>query len=130
MEQTTLTIDAQRDLFSQAVHLLGGIAPTARAVGWSDRTIVRLMSGKYRIHDQSLQRISVALLDHAQKCRALERRLSPAFAENRTEAQAKPPKHDGNADRRAKPPLDAVQLARAIDKLGLAPRNDTFDAED
>lgn len=121
MEQPSITVEEQRELVAQAVRLLGGVATTAKLLGYTDRTIGRFLSGAVRIHDHNLERLSAALLAHATACRELERRLSPAFAANRTDAQAAPPRHDGNADRRA-PKIPADELAQMAARLGLTAR--------
>lgn len=121
MDQPTITVEQQRELVAQAVQLLGGTAATARLLGYTDRTIGRFMSGAVRIHDHNLERLSAALLTHATACRDLERRLSPAFASNRTADQDKPPRHDGNASKR-QPKIATDELADMAARLGLTPR--------
>lgn len=85
----------QLEYFARAVQLLGGNTATARALDVNERTVRMFISGQRRLHAGILEDIGKALIDHADECRALERKLSPAFAGNRTEAQARPPLHDG-----------------------------------
>jgi len=91
MDDTT-----QINLFRNAVDAIGGQAATAAALDMSERSVRFLLAGERRLHAGILEAMSRALINHATMCRALERQLSPAFIENRTEAQAVPPKHDGN----------------------------------
>jgi DNA-binding transcriptional regulator YdaS (Cro superfamily) len=91
----------QINLFRDAVDCIGGQAAAAGALAMSERSVRFLLAGERRLHAGILEAMSRALIDHANVCRALERQLSPAFIENRTAAQAVPPKHDGN--RSAKP---------------------------
>jgi hypothetical protein len=91
----------QIDLFKHAVDCIGGQAAAATALDMSERSVRFLLAGERRLHAGILEAMSRALIDHANVCRALERQLSPAFIENRTAAQAVPPKHDGN--RQTKP---------------------------
>ncbi|GEM_PF-3445090 len=86
----------QINLFRDAVDCIGGQAAAAEALGMSERSVRFLLAGERRLHTGILEAISRALINHANVCRALERQLSPAFVENRTAAQAVPPKHDGN----------------------------------
>ncbi|WP_420381402.1 hypothetical protein [Novosphingobium sp.] len=86
----------QIDLFRQAVDCIGGQTAAAGALDMSERSVRFLLAGERRLHAGILEAMSRALIDHANVCRALERQLSPAFIENRTAAQAVPPKHDGN----------------------------------
>lgn len=90
MDQST-----QLEHFARAVALLGGNTATARALGMSERSVRYLLDGSRRLHAGILEDMGRALIAHADECRTLERLLSPAFAGNRTEAQAKPPLHDG-----------------------------------
>lgn len=90
-----MTIEEQIQLAGEAARLLGSQARLAEALGINDRNTRYILAGKKRLHEIHLQKISAALLDHADQCRALERKLNPAFAANRTEAQARPPLHSG-----------------------------------
>lgn len=90
----------QLALFSDAVSLIGGQQATARALDMSERSVRMLLSGDRRLHAGILEDMSKALIAHADTCRLMERRLSPAFAQNRTASQDQPPKHAGNHDRR------------------------------
>jgi hypothetical protein len=47
-----------------------------------------LLSGERELHDGFLRDTAKALIEHAELCRQLERKLSPAFAANLTERQA------------------------------------------
>ncbi|PTR07909.1 MULTISPECIES: hypothetical protein [unclassified Novosphingobium] len=113
-----MDIETQREIFTEAVEALGGPRTVAQQLGVTERTIFRLTSGQSRIHEGWLEDISKALIAHADHCRKLEQRLHPAFAANRTEAQATPPRHDGNASRR-KPKADPQRVAQAARALGL-----------
>lgn len=91
----------QLEDFALAVELLGGQRATARALGIHERSVRALIAGPDQpfgraLHDGFLRDAAAALLAHAEACRALERRLSPAFAANLTPAQAKA----NRADRR------------------------------
>jgi hypothetical protein len=85
----------QQEYFARAVQLIGGQQATSRALNMSDRSVRMLLSGDRRLHAGILEDMAKALIAHADECRALERKLSPAFASNRTEAQARPPLHTG-----------------------------------
>lgn len=87
----------QRQLFADAVAALGGQRPASRALDMSERSVRMLIAGERRLHVRILEDIARALLAHADHCRALERKLSPAFATNLSELQAKPPLHSGKA---------------------------------
>lgn len=83
-----ITDETQLIRFREAVRLLGGQRAAARALGASDRTIRGLCAGERPLHDGFLRDTAAALISHADKCRLLERGLSPAFAANLTEDQA------------------------------------------
>ena len=87
---------AQLEYFRQAVDLLGGQRPTARAIGVAERTIRALLSGERQLHPGFLQDAATALLEHAEQCRKLERLISPAFSGNLTAEQRERRPH-GNA---------------------------------
>ena len=70
------------DLFRVASELLGGREATAKALGMTDRSFRYLLAGDREIHTGLLEDISNALIDHANRCRNIERQLNPAFAEN------------------------------------------------
>ncbi len=82
------TPENQTALFAQAVEALGGNRHAAAAIGCSEKTIGRLISGQVALHEGFLKDIATALLEHADHCRKLERRLSPAFPSNLVEGQA------------------------------------------
>jgi hypothetical protein len=82
--------NAQLGLFNEAVALLGGAAATARVIGRTEAAVRDLGAGHAALDSTILEALSRALIDHATACRALERRVSPAFAENRTIAQRAP----------------------------------------
>lgn len=82
--------DTQRELFTQAVELLGGQQKAAAALGMSDRSLRYLLDGTRRLHDGILADICNALIAHAATCRAIESKLNPAFTANRTELQDVP----------------------------------------
>lgn len=79
----------QLQLFRQAVELLGGTGAAVRYLKVSERQVRGLLSGERTLHDGFLGDIAAALIEHADTCRKFERRISPAFAGNLTEAQAK-----------------------------------------
>jgi hypothetical protein len=85
----TIPIDpeTQRQRFWQGVNLLGGIRPAARILDCNERTLRALCDGSRTLHDGWLRDLAAALIAHADKCRAHERRISPAFAANLTEEQ-------------------------------------------
>jgi hypothetical protein len=90
----TIPPETQLDTFRLAVDALGGIRPAARKIGVTERTMGRLLSGASPLHTGFLADIGTALLDQAQTCRALERRLNPAFISNLT-ADQRIEKRDG-----------------------------------
>jgi len=109
--------ETQRQIFADAVAALGGQQAASRALEMSDRSVRMLLSGDRRLHAGILEDMARALITHADHCRALERQLSPAFAQNLSEAQAKPRLHEGNhgtGRRIPKPQVD--DMAR---RLGL-----------
>ncbi|HQS70033.1 MULTISPECIES: hypothetical protein [unclassified Novosphingobium] len=122
MDQTT-----QLKYFTRAVALLGGQQATSRALNMSDRSVRMLLAGNRRLHAGILEDLGRALIAHADECRALERKLSPAFASNRTEAQAKPPLHDGKQRERSVTTRMQIELAQARD-LGFEPVSWTISA--
>lgn len=109
----------QRELFSRAVDAIGGIGTAARALDINPRNVTRLLTGDRRLHTGHLQKISEALLSHAALCRDLERQLSPAYSANLTEAQARPPHHDGDRPSHPRGKPTREQVAAAAIKLGL-----------
>lgn len=100
----------QLALLSRAVTRLGGQQQTAKILEISDRSLRYLLSGERRLHADQLERISNALIAQADECRAIERQLSPAFAQNLSEAQARPRLHSG------KPQPLLTRLKREMDK--------------
>lgn len=90
-----MTVEEQIQLTAHAARLLGSQAALAAVLGINERNTRYILSGRKRLHELHLQKISAALLTHAEQCRALERKLNPAFAANRTEAQSRPPLHAG-----------------------------------
>lgn len=78
----------QLALFTQAVEALGGQRVTARVLGLEERDLRSRLSGEAALDPAILRDISRALIEHADRCRKLERKLSPAFSENLTESQA------------------------------------------
>jgi len=82
--------------YRAAIDALGGPNPAARILGFSTRTSARFYSGASPLHDGVLRDTAAALIAHADLCRQLERKLSPAFASNLTEDQlARERKPDG-----------------------------------
>lgn len=90
-----MTPEEQIEFAREAADLLGSQAMLAKALGINERNTRYILTGRKRLHELHLQKICAALLDHADNCRALERKLNPAFTANRTEAQARPPLHAG-----------------------------------
>lgn len=72
----------QRATFTEAVDALGGQRAAAQALGCGERTIRYLLSGEKPLHDGWLKDMAEALIRHADHCKALEKRISPAFARN------------------------------------------------
>lgn len=93
--------DSQLGRFRDAVQLLGGVRSAARELDVADRTIYALIYGKRALHDGFLRDMAAALIRHADKCRALERQLSPAFVGNLTPEQQTAKPHGNRFDRRA-----------------------------
>ena len=80
--------ETQLDYFHHAVAALGGQRAAARYLNVSERNVRFLLAGDRELHDGYLRDIAAALIQHADKCRALERQISPAFAANLTAEQA------------------------------------------
>ncbi len=76
--------DAQLALWRQGVTALGGNRPAARKLKIHERQLRFLNAGQRPLHDGFLREMAAALVDHADHCRALERKLSPAFSANLT----------------------------------------------
>lgn len=83
---------AQLDDFRAATAELGGTAAAAREIGVNERTLRDLIAAPPRANltSRHLREIARALIAKADRCRALERRLSPAFVHNLTERQTAP----------------------------------------
>lgn len=92
--------DIQRQRFDRACELLGGNHAAGRALDLSERTIRALRKGERQLHDGTLERTARALIAHADACRALERRISPAFAKNLTTRQQGPADMRGRHNRK------------------------------
>jgi hypothetical protein len=80
----------QIERFSLAVELLGGQRAAARILALPEEAIGALCNGKTALHVGILRDISRALIMHADACRLLERRLSPAFLGNILPGQGGP----------------------------------------
>lgn len=78
----------QLALFTQAVEALGGQRGTARMLGLEERDLLARLAGDAPLDTGILRDIAKALIDHADRCRKIERKLSPAFSENLTVIQA------------------------------------------
>lgn len=79
--------DSQLQIFRQAVEALGGQRATARRLPCNERTLRALHAGEKALHDGWMRDLSRALIDHADRCRRLERQIAPAFRENLTPQQ-------------------------------------------
>lgn len=101
------TPETQLQLWNEAVQLLGGQRPVARALDCGERTIRALCSGERDLHSGWLEDISRLLIAHAEKCRRAERKLSPGFRANLTDDQAE-----------AKPRRDWHQMKGADSEQG------------
>lgn len=77
----------QLEFFNQAVEALGGQRATANVLRTSERNVRYWLSGQKPLHDGILRETAHALIERANFCRYLERRISPAFAENLTARQ-------------------------------------------
>ena len=73
-----------------AVELLGGQRAAARILALPEDSIGELCNGHRALHVDILRDISRALILHADACRLLERRLSPAFVANILPGQGGP----------------------------------------
>ena len=73
----------QLELIRTACQLLGGNEAAARTLGMSDRSLRYLLAGDRELHTGLFEDISKALIQHADRCRTIERQLNPAFAANR-----------------------------------------------
>lgn len=89
----------QIERFSLAVELLGGQRAAARILKTSDRAIGDLCNGKHPLSIALLRDISRALIMHADACRLMERRLSPAFLDNILPGQGQPQTQNMPEDR-------------------------------
>lgn len=78
----------QLALFTQAVEALGGQRATARILGTEEPALRKWLTGEEELDAGTLRDIARALIDQADRCRKLERKLSPAFSENLTVPQA------------------------------------------
>jgi hypothetical protein len=103
MNETPITDETQRELFACAAELLGGQRATARALDVTDRTVRALLAGERPLHAGFLRDVAAALIAHADACRKLERRLSPAFLDNLTAAQRDENPRDGRRYDRREP---------------------------
>lgn len=79
----------QIERFSTAVELLGGQRAAARLLGLAEPEVVDLCHGRAPLDVGLLRAISRALILHADACRLMERRLSPAFLDNMLPGQIK-----------------------------------------
>lgn len=101
-QRTTHMIDPEEQLktFRLAVTLLGGQRSAAAAMtavsgmSMNERTMRALWGGERTLHEGYLRDIAKALIAHADACRMIERKLSPAFAGNLTTDQATKPPHN------------------------------------
>lgn len=94
--------DSQLARFQKAVQLIGGVKSAARELGVSDRTIYGLIYAKRDLHDGFLRDMAAALIRHADACRALERKISPAFVSNLTAEQQTAKPHGNRYDRKGR----------------------------
>lgn len=94
--------DSQLARFRKAVQLIGGTRAAARELGVSDRTIYGLIYAKRDLHDGFLRDMAAALIRHADDCRALERKISPAFVGNLTADQQTAKPHPNRYDRKGR----------------------------
>jgi DNA-binding transcriptional regulator YdaS (Cro superfamily) len=78
----------QLALFTQAVEALGGQRATARVLRVEEPVLRKWLAGEEQLDAAILRDIARGLIDHADRCRKLERKLSPAFSENLTVLQA------------------------------------------
>lgn len=95
-----MPVDARTQLedFRAAAAELGGATAAARAIGIAARSLRDLIADPPRaaLTPRHLRQIARALTAKADRCRVLERSLSPAFAGNLTPRQQTP---DGRARR-------------------------------
>lgn len=92
------------ELIRQACRLLGTNERAAELLGMTDRSLRYLLAGDRAIHTGLLEDISKALIDHAGRCRSIERQLNPAFAENLQGVKA--PHHKSAYALRGKSPVE------------------------
>ncbi len=92
--------DSQLARFRDAVQLLGGVRSAARELDCNDRTLYDLIYGKRALHDGWLRDTAAALIRHADRCREVERLISPAFVGNLTEGQQTAKPHHLRFDRK------------------------------
>lgn len=107
----------QLQIFRRAVELLGGAIPTSQYLKVSERQVRGLLAGERTLHNGFLRDTAAALIEHADTCRQLERRISPAFSGNLTEAQVKGTTNRGRrtdleAKRQQKPLIDHTAEVR------------------
>jgi DNA-binding transcriptional regulator YdaS (Cro superfamily) len=80
--------EAQLEAFRAGVEELGGQRATADLFGVNERTIRDVVSGRRKLHTGFLRDMAAQLIAKADRCRTLEKRLSPAFVANLTAEQA------------------------------------------
>ncbi|WP_132385070.1 YdaS family helix-turn-helix protein [Novosphingobium sp. PhB165] len=79
--------EIQLAIFAQAVDAVGGQRAMARFMGISEKEVRDWLSGDAELDRNALRSASQGLIKHADMCRRLERKLSPAFVENLTDKQ-------------------------------------------
>lgn len=104
--------DSQLAHFRAAVQLLGGVRSAARELGCNDRTLYALIYGNRDLHDGWLRDMAEALIKHADACRALERKISPAFVGNLTTAQQTEKPHHNRFDRKDRPAAHSAAVGQ------------------
>lgn len=104
--------DSQLARFTEAVQLLGGVRSAARALDCNDRTMYALIYGKRELHDGWLRDMAAALIKHADACRAIERKISPAFVGNLTTAQQTDKPHHNRFDRKDRPAAHSAAVGQ------------------
>lgn len=90
MPPTFISDQDQLEAFRAGVEELGGMRETARLFGVNERTLRDIVQDppRRKLHTGFMRDLAAQLIAKADRCRALERRISPAFEANLTAEQA------------------------------------------
>ncbi len=99
----SLSKETQLATFAAGVALFGSVEHAARRMAINVRTLRYLLNARRALHDGHCRALAAALVALAAEARALEKRISPAFAANLTEKQQTAAPHGNRFDRRKQP---------------------------